>query len=48
METTKKEMRLTPEAIEAIEDILKRRNQAEVKIENGVPVIIEIRRKKKC
>lgn len=31
----------------AIEEILKRRNQAEVKIENGRVVVIEIRRKKK-
>lgn len=38
---------LTPEAVAAIHDILRRRNQAEVKMENGVVVVIEITRKKK-
>lgn len=40
-------MVLTPEAIQAINDILANRNQAEVKVENGKVVVVEIRRKKK-
>lgn len=40
-------MTLTPEMVETINEILKNRNRAEVKIENGKVVVIEIRRKKK-
>lgn len=47
METeTKTGIRLTTEAVRAIEDALHRRNQVEVKIEKGEVSIIEIRRKK--
>lgn len=42
-----KEIRLTPEAVSKIEEILKHRNQAEVKVEDSSIVVIEIRRKKK-
>ena len=42
-----KEIRLTPETIEIIEDILKRHNQVEVKIEENRVVVVEIRRKKR-
>lgn len=47
MNPEKKNLALSPEAVKAIEDILKRRNQAEVKIEDGSVVIIEIHRKKR-
>ena len=40
-------MELTPEMVRAINDILKSRNQAEVKVENRKIVVIEVRRKKK-
>lgn len=40
-------LKLTPEAVEAINDILRRRNQAEIKVEQGQIVVIEIHRKKK-
>lgn len=40
-------MTLTPEMVKTINEILKNRNQAEVKVENGKVVVIEIRRKKK-
>ena len=40
-------MTLTPEMVETINEILRNRNLAEVKIENGKVVVIEIRRKKK-
>lgn len=43
----KKEIRLTPEAVSKIEEILKYHNQAEVKVEDSSIVVIEIRRKKK-
>ena len=46
MEGTR-ELKLTPEAVTAIEDILKHRNHVEVKVEDSSIVIIEIRRKKK-
>ena len=38
--------KLTPETILAIEEIIHRRNQAEIKIEHGQIAVIEIRRKK--
>ena len=41
------EIHLKSETIEIIEDILKRHNQAEVKIEDSQVVVIEIRRKKR-
>lgn len=47
MPETTGDLRLTPEAVKTIEEILKRREMAEVKIEDGSVVIIEIRRKKK-
>lgn len=47
MNPEKKVVSLTPEAVKVIEDILKRRNYVEVKIENGSVVIIEIHRKKR-
>lgn len=47
MPETTRDLRLTPEAVKTIEEILKRREMAEVKIEDGSVVIIEIRRKKK-
>lgn len=47
MNPEKRVVELTPEAVKAIEDILKRRNHAEVKIEDGSVVIIEIHRKKR-
>lgn len=40
-------MELTLEMVRAINEILKNRNQAEVKVENGKIVVIEVRRKKK-
>lgn len=42
-----KEIRLTPEVVRMIEEILKHHNQAEVKVEDSSVVVIEIRRKKK-
>lgn len=47
MNPEKKNLALSPEVVKAIEDILKRRNHAEVKIEDGSVVIIEIHRKKR-
>nr|DAX96885.1 MAG TPA: hypothetical protein [Bacteriophage sp.] len=47
MNPEKKNLALSPEAVKVIEDILKRRNHAEVKIEDGSVVIIEIHRKKR-
>ena len=38
--------KLTAEAVRAIEEIIRRRNQAEIKVEQGQIVVIEIRRKK--
>lgn len=40
-------MRLPPAAIEAIEEILHRRNQVEIKIESGCVAVIEIERTKR-
>lgn len=40
-------MELTLEMVRTINEILKNRNQAEVKVENGSIVVIEVRRKKK-
>ncbi len=40
-------MELTLEMVRTINEILKNRNQAEVKVENGRIVVIEVRRKKK-
>ena len=40
-------MELTLEMVRAINEILNSRNQAEVKVENGKIVVIEVRRKKK-
>ena len=42
-----RELKLTPEAVSKIEEILKHHNQAEVKVEDSSVVVIEIRRKKK-
>lgn len=47
MPETTRDLRLTPEVVKTIEEILKRRAMAEVKIEDGSVVVIEIRRKKK-
>ena len=41
-----KRFRLTEEQILAIEEVLRRRNQAEIKIEQGKIAVIEIKRKK--
>lgn len=38
---------VTPEAVKAIEDILRRRNRVEIKIEDGSVVVIEVKRKRK-
>lgn len=43
---TKTGTRLTAETVRAIEEIIRRRNQAEIKVEQGRVVVIEIRRKK--
>lgn len=39
-------VRVTAKEIRAIEEIIHRRNQAEIKVEQGQIVVIEIRRKK--
>lgn len=47
METEAKTgIRLTPDVVRAIEEIIHRRNQAEIKIEQGKISVIEIKRKK--
>lgn len=47
METEAKPViRMTTREIKAIEEIIHRRNQAEIKVEQGQLVVIEIRRKK--
>lgn len=46
-QAAKTRMALTPEAIRAIEDIIHRRNQAEIKVERGEIVVVEISRKRK-
>mgnify|MGYP000490795610 FL=1 len=47
METeAKPAIRMTTKEIRAIEEIIHRRNQAEIKVEQGQIVVIEIRRKK--
>ena len=47
METeAKPAIRMTTREIKAIEEVLHRRNQAEIKVEQGQIVVIEIRRKK--
>lgn len=47
METeAKPAIRMTTKEIRAIEEIIHRRNQAEVKVEQGQLVVIEIRRKR--
>nr|DAM74968.1 MAG TPA: hypothetical protein [Caudoviricetes sp.] len=38
---------VTPEAVKVIEDILRRRNRVEIKIEDGSVVVIEVKRKRK-
>lgn len=43
---TKPALRMTTKEIKAIEEIIHRRNQAEVKVEQGQLVVIEIRRKR--
>ena len=43
---TRPAVRVTAEEIRAIEEIIRRRNQAEIKVEQGQIVVIEIRRKK--
>ena len=47
MTQTPNTIRLPSEAVEEIEAILKRRNQAEVKVESGKAVVVEIHRKLK-
>ena len=47
MTQTPKTIRLPSEAVEEIKAILKRRNQAEVKVESGKAVVVEIHRKLK-
>lgn len=42
----KAEIRMTTKEIKAIEEIVHRRNQAEIKVEQGQLVVIEIRRKR--
>lgn len=42
----KQALRMTTREIKAIEEIIHRRNQAEVKVEQGQLVVIEIRRKR--
>ncbi|MDY3780563.1 MAG: hypothetical protein SOZ90_00010 [Candidatus Faecousia sp.] len=37
---------LTQKEVAAVEEILNRRNQAEIKVEKGKVVVIEIRRKR--
>lgn len=39
-------IRMTTKEIRAIEEIIHRRNQAEVKVEQGQLLVIEIRRKR--
>lgn len=46
-QATKTRMALTPEVIRAIEDIIHRRNQVEIKVERGEIVVVEISRKRK-
>lgn len=41
------QIRLTPEAVKTVEEIIHRRNQAEIKVEQGKIVVVEIHRKKK-
>ncbi len=43
---TRPAIRVTAKEIRAIEEIIHRRNQAEIKVEQGQIVVIEIRRKK--
>lgn len=43
---TRPAVRVTAKEIRAIEEIIHRRNQAEIKDEQGQIVVIEIRRKK--
>ena len=43
---TRSAARVTAKEIRAIEEIIHRRNQAEIKVEQGQIVVIEIRRKK--
>ncbi len=43
---TRPAARVTAKEIRAIEEIIHRRNQAEIKVEQGQIVVIEIRRKK--
>lgn len=43
---TRPEIRMTAREIKAIEEVLHRRNQAEIKIEQGKIAVIEIKRKK--
>ena len=43
---TRPAVRVTAKEIRAIEEIIRRRNQAEIKVEQGQVVVIELRRKK--
>lgn len=43
---TRPAVRVTAKEIRAIEEIIRRRNQAEIKVEQSQIVVIEIRRKK--
>lgn len=43
---TRPAVRVTAKEIRTIEEIIRRRNQAEIKVEQGQIVVIEIRRKK--
>lgn len=43
----REKLTMTPEAIQAVNEIIHRRNQAEIKVEGKQVVVIEIRRKKR-
>lgn len=43
---TRPAVRVTAKEIRAIEEIIRRRNQAEIKVEQGKISVIEIKRKK--
>ena len=43
---TRPAVRVTAKEIRAIEEIIRRRNQAEIKVEQGKIAVIEIKRKK--
>lgn len=43
----REKLTMTPEAIQTVNEIIHRRNQAEIKVEGKQVVVIEIRRKKR-